>query len=159
MLTHAINVFRVSRAYCDSLVEDIAPEDFCKQPVAGLNHPAWIVGHLAVSADRHGTFVGGVAELTGWKTKFGFGSEMSADPADYPDKATLIAAWHAAHDRYIAAAQAASPELLAGPNEYVRPEQLPTLADFITFSMTAHTAIHLGQLSAWRRADGRAPLF
>lgn len=143
------------RGYGDGLVADIVAADFCKQPVAGMNHPAWIIGHLAVAADRHATFVGCEAQLADWKEQFGFGSEVSSEASAYPGKDELMAAWHSAHDRYVAAVQAAPPELLAGPNEYVRPEALPTLADFITFSMTGHTATHLGQLSAWRRADGR----
>ncbi len=159
MLTPAIHTFRESISYCDGLVADIAAEDFCTQPARGMNHPAWIVGHLAFSADRHATFIGGEQKLLAWKELFGKGSPLLADAAAHPSKDELMAAWHDAAKRYLATAEAATPEQLAAPQDYVRPENFPTLGDFITFSMTAHTAIHLGQLSAWRRAMGRPSLF
>ena len=34
-----------------------------------------------------------------------------------------------------------------------------TVGDMATFLIIAHTNLHLGQLSAWRRATGKAPLF
>ena len=36
---------------------------------------------------------------------------------------------------------------------------LPTVGDMSTFLILVHTSLHLGQLSAWRRASGKAPLF
>ena len=158
MLTPAINTFRVNVGYCDGLVADIAAEDFCEQPVPGMNHPAWIIGHLAFAADRHTGMLGAEPQLGDWRELFGKGSALD-DASKYPSKAEVMAAWHGAAERYIAAAEAATPEQLAAPHEYVQPDKLPTLGDFITFSMTAHTATHLGQLSAWRRAMGRPSLF
>jgi hypothetical protein len=38
-------------------------------------------------------------------------------------------------------------------------EALPTIEDAVTFLLTAHLGAHLGQLSAWRRMIGKAPLF
>lgn len=159
MLAEQINVLRFLQSVGDGLVADIADDDFCRQPVAGMNHPAWILGHLAYALDRHATFVGAQQHYADWQDLFGKGSTPTDDASKYPAKEELIAAWHGAIDRVIAGVQAATPEELAKPNEYVRPEALPTLGDFLTFSMTGHTATHLGQLSAWRRADGRAPLF
>ncbi len=36
---------------------------------------------------------------------------------------------------------------------------MPTLGDGMTFLLTGHFWMHLGQLSAWRRACGMPPLF
>jgi hypothetical protein len=37
------------------LVGEIADERLAEQPLAGVNHPAWILGHLAWTADRWGS--------------------------------------------------------------------------------------------------------
>ncbi|MEO1236586.1 MAG: DinB family protein [Planctomycetota bacterium] len=154
-----IRTLRFMQGYGDDLLADIAPEDFCRQPVAKMNHPAWIIGHLAVAADHHAAEAGGTPQLVGWDRRFDFGTEPSADPADYPGKAELIDAWHAANDRYIAAVSTAAPQALAEPTRGPLAEALPTVGDFLTFSLTAHTSLHLGQLSAWRRAAGMPRLF
>jgi len=159
MFDREIKVLRFMQGYGDLLASDIEPADFCRQPVAGLNHPAWIIGHLAVSADHHSTYAGGEQQLTDWDEKFGFASKLTDDPADYPAKHELLDAWHAANERLIAAVCSASDELLDKPTSGPLGEGLPKARDFLAFSMTGHTSMHLGQLSAWRRADGRPPLF
>lgn len=152
-------VLRMMQAYGDSLCADIPAEDFCKQPVAGMNHPAWTLGHLAFAADRHSRYAGGEPQLTDWETLFGLGSQPSDDPTVYPSKEQLIAAWHAANDRLLAAIESADPARFEEPTQGPLGEALPTVGDFLTFSMTAHTSMHLGQLSAWRRAMGKPAMF
>lgn len=159
MLEEPVRVLRFLQAYGDGLAAAIPAEDFAKQPAPGMNPPAWIFGHLAFALDRHATFVGGEQHLGDWKEKFGKGSMPSADAADYPTKDELLAAWRGAIDRIIAAVESAPPEAFAVENTYVAPESLPTIGDFLTFSMTGHTSLHLGQLSAWRRAIGQPSLF
>jgi hypothetical protein len=44
-----INLFLTQ--YCGMLMADIADERMAEEPLPGVNHPAWILGHLAVSAD------------------------------------------------------------------------------------------------------------
>jgi len=38
-------------------------------------------------------------------------------------------------------------------------EMLPTVRDGVSFLLTGHLGVHLGQLSAWRRMVGLPPLF
>jgi len=45
-----VNLFLVQ--YGHRLVGDIADERMAEQPIAGVNHPAWVLGHLAWTADR-----------------------------------------------------------------------------------------------------------
>ena len=159
MYEREIKTLRFMQGYGDQLLADIAPEDFCRQPVAKMNHPAWIIGHLAMAADAHAAEAGGTRQLEGLDKRFDFGTEPSTDPADYLSKEELINAWHAANDSYIAAVSTVSPEALAKPTRGPLAEALPTVGDFLTFSLTAHTSLHLGQLSAWRRAQGLSRLF
>lgn len=159
MFEDEARVLRFMQGYGDMLLADVEPEDMCRQPVAGMNHPAWIVGHLAMSADQHSVSAGGRRELKAWGERFGFGSEPTAEADAYPGKDELIEAWHDANERLIAAAQSATEAQLAAPTHGPLGEAYPTVAHFLTFSMTGHTSLHLGQLSAWRRADGRPRLF
>lgn len=51
MLDSAIQVNAFLMQYCRMLVGDIADERLAEQPCAGVNHPAWVLGHLAWTAD------------------------------------------------------------------------------------------------------------
>ena len=51
MLDSAIQVNLFLMQYCRMLLADIPDERMAEQPVAGVNHPAWILGHLALTAD------------------------------------------------------------------------------------------------------------
>ncbi|MEM8782275.1 MAG: DinB family protein [Planctomycetota bacterium] len=159
MLEREAGVLRFMQGYGDNLLADIEPETMCTSASPDVNHPAWIVGHLALAADAHSVDAGGVAQLGDWNDRFGFGSGLTHDPADYPGKSELIDAWHAANERLIAAATSADAETLSKPKRGRLAASLPTVGDFLAFSMTGHTSLHLGQLSAWRRAMGKPKLF
>jgi uncharacterized damage-inducible protein DinB len=74
--------------------------------------------------------------------------------AGYPAKAVLLKAYEEAHQRLVAAALAATPEQLQElPPERFR-SRFPTLGHVMLHMLTNHQAVHLGQLSAWRRALG-----
>lgn len=153
------SVLRFMQGYGDMLLSDIAADEMIRQPTPAANHPAWIVGHMAYASDVHVQYAGGVPQLSGWSGRFGRGSMPSDDPSQYPGKDELFAAWHAANNRLIDAVQAATPEQLGQPTQGPLGESFPTVGDFFTFLMTGHTSLHLGQLSAWRRAMGKPHLF
>ncbi len=160
MLENQSNVLRFLQGYGDMLVADIEAEDFCKQHGEAMNHPAWILGHLAFANDKRGAMIGGEHRLAGWTELFGKGSAPSSDASLYPDKEELIATWHDANERLIAAAASVDPAVLQqAPAEESMAKNFPAVGDFITFLMTAHTGLHLGQLSLWRRLEGRPIMF
>lgn len=159
MLEQSINTLRFLQQYGESLLGDIAEQDFEKQPAGEMNSPAWIVGHMAYALDRHAGLLGAEHQLADWKELFAKGSTIHGDHPPYPHRDNLIAAWCEAINRLIEAVESASDDELSAPNEYLPNDDLPTLGDFLTYSMTGHFATHLGQLSAWRRAMGRPPLF
>ena len=51
MLDTAIQVNLFLMQYCRMLLAEITDERMTEQPMAGVNHPAWILGHLAWAAD------------------------------------------------------------------------------------------------------------
>jgi hypothetical protein len=63
------------------LLSEIPDERMTEQPLPGVNHPAWILGHLALTADRVGETFGGQKTLPAeWSTLVGQGSKPSSVP-------------------------------------------------------------------------------
>src|SRR5688500_6942528 len=52
MLETEVTVNRFLVGYCKMLVGDLDDERLAEQPLPGVNHPAWILGHLTVVAHR-----------------------------------------------------------------------------------------------------------
>jgi hypothetical protein len=142
--------------YAKRLVADIPEDKMALQPAPGMNHAAWVLGHLACTADMLGSMIGVKPVCPPeWAVLFDWNSSPSSDVAQYPSKATLLRALEEGHAA-IAAALPSIPESRwseTTPLEAVR-GFLPTLGDCFVFVMAAHENMHLGQLSAWRRAQG-----
>jgi hypothetical protein len=147
--------------YCRMLVGDLADERLAEQPLPGVNHPAWVLGHLAYSTDVATGLLGGAKVLPeGWASRFGGGSKLSASRSDYPSKEELLRAVEQGFERVRGQAPAATAEQLARPtNNTFLKGALPTTKELVAFLMTGHMAVHLGQLSTWRRMIGLPPLF
>ena len=161
MIESSLKINRFLLGYCRMLVGDIADEQMTQQPLAGVNHPAWILGHLAYSADGAAALLGGQKSLSReWLVKFGRGSRLSSVRADYPGKEELVATLERTfeHARHLAAA--ATPKQLAAQHGNAAfAEALPQVADLCSFLLTGHFSLHLGQLSSWRRMIGLPALF
>jgi hypothetical protein len=156
-----INLFLVG--YCRMLLAEIADERLTEQPLPGVNHPAWILGHLAFSADLAVSRLGGEKQLpAAWTSLFGQGSKVSANRSKYPSQDELLQAVEQRFEKARKLAQLATPEQLGVPSASTNPAMkaaLPTMRESIAFVLTAHLAVHLGQLSTWRRMIGLPHLF
>ena len=156
MLEHVVRAADVNVDYAKKLVADIPEEKMCVQPVAGMNHAAWVLGHITYVLDSMvSVFDEKPAMSAEWKALFNLASKPEADRAKYPSKAALLEAYQAALERIVGLIKAASPEQLAAefPNPRLRPT-LPTVGIAMVHILTSHQGVHLGQLSAWRRAQG-----
>ncbi len=161
MFETEVKINRFLMQYCRMLTVDIPDERFAEQPVPGVNHPAWIIGHLAASTDSASALLGGPKVLSQtWGRLFGRGSKLSSCRAEYPTKDELLQAIEVGFRRACEMAGAASSECVARPNPNpLLKESLPTAGDAFAFVLTSHFAAHLGQLSSWRRMIGLPPLF
>lgn len=127
----------------------------------GGNPPVWILGHLAISTDYALQILGREKQCPAeWHREFGPGS----DPAGVtvrPTKAELLNALEAGHARVTAAIGEADLSRLAKPHrvEFIRDSPIQTNGDLLSHLLTTHAAMHLGQLSMWRRQMGHRPLF
>ncbi len=146
---------RVARA----MVDDLTPEQMAAQPHGVVNHPAWSLGHLVMTADGLAGLLGLESEVAdGWASIFATGGTPSDDPSRYPSKEELLEALAAQHARNATAIERASPAWFDTPHPNERRRQrFPTLGDVAVFLMTSHEMLHLGQVAAWRRAMGLGP--
>lgn len=149
--------FHFTLVYAEKLTADLADEELARLPHAGMNHAAWVMGHVALGSDIVALLLG-QATLTdqGWMATFGPGSTPVSDHAKYPSKDELRETMRRTHARAIELLAQATAEQLDAPNPTpFFPTEFPTVGALITHLMTTHTALHLGQLSAWRRALGK----
>lgn len=155
-----LRTFGMTLDYLRRLVADVAEEQMTRQPAGAVNHPAWILGHLVYSCQAIGGELGLQPWLShDWRRRFGTGSTPVADRACYPSKSELL--------QQLAEGQRRLTERLrelgdAGlkeplPDERYRSE-FPTVADAVLHILGAHAAVHVGQVSVWRRVAGFAPL-
>ncbi|MCX5659031.1 MAG: DinB family protein [Planctomycetota bacterium] len=159
----AIDNFAFSQSYLHKLVDDVACEQWCAQPVPGrvLNPPAWVVGHLAWVHRNGVAFITGQpnAAPAAWKDLFAPGSKVAVERSAYPTKAELLAAYDASCPVFTAALRDAKPETLAQPAPERMRSRFPTIGHLVLGMITSHETVHLGQLSAWRRASGLPSAF
>ena len=156
-----LNNFAFNLFYMKKLTEDIASDKMCEQPFGLANHPAWVIGHLALANSNIGQMIGGEPSISPeWKELFDMGSKPVSDPSKYPDKTVLLAAFEKGHQQFSNAYEHATQAALDAPlpMEELR-ELFPTIGQFVVFAMTSHEGIHIGQLTAWRRAQGLPLVF
>lgn len=161
MFTTELGINRFLVEYTRNLVAGVDDSRLADQPLPGVNHPAWLLGHLAFAADGAGTFLGQPRQLDdAWKQKFGGGSVVSNVRSEYPDKDTLLRIFEERNAAAGQLMQSVTPEQYQAPNPHARlKESLPQAGQAVAFLMTSHLAIHLGQLSSWRRMIGLQPMF
>lgn len=163
----AIRLFAWNLSYAKALVEDLSSDQETESLGPGLeNHPAWTIGHLVTGSDILAVDLGQKSDLpAGWRDLFqrrgpGDSRLPDTDPDVYPPMEALIAELgrqHARVDRAWRAKLATEgPDNseLETPFEWRFGDALPTLGDVTLFLAVSHEAMHLGQLAAWRRAEG-----
>jgi len=156
MIDHVLAVMERNLGYAQTLVADIPDERMCEQPGGYPNHPAWQIGHIAVTCD----FVGGMLGLdpalpAAWQDLFGMGTKPTDDASAYPSKSELAKALEDVYERLREALRTADASALAQPlpEEKLR-AVFPTVGAIAVSAATSHIAVHCGQLSAWRKLAG-----
>jgi hypothetical protein len=163
----ALRLYAWNLEYARALVVDLSPAQWTQSCGPGLeNHPSWTIGHLVTGSDLLAADLGLERDLpAGWRELFerrGPGDPRLpvADPNAYPPMAELLAELERQHRRVEwvwhekFAASASSGPALSDPFAWRFAGALPTLGDAALFLAISHEAMHLGQLAAWRRAQG-----
>ncbi len=147
--------------FLKSLLEGIDDGKMTAQPKPGMNHPVWIVGHLIDTMGFTAKLAGATYKSPeGWDELFGFKSNPVDDAGKYPSMAALVAELDKAVEAVGPSLEMIDSAALAAemPDEGFR-KMMPTVGDGLAFLLNGHITMHLGQLSAWRRAQGMPPLF
>lgn len=150
---------RMSVTYAEALCKDIPAEKFGHMPHAKMNHPAFNLGHLSLYPDRLLTMLGQesfAAPKPGWDLLFKAGVECVEDDGRYPGKDEIFSYYLDRYRTVLDVLPNVPEEIFAreNPAEGRFRELFPTLANVATFMVTSHPMMHLGQISAWRRAMG-----
>lgn len=147
------------RDYAQRLVADLSDADMVSQPVPGvvMNHPAWTIGHLSPYPPVLAAILKGESFVDPLNSPYGRGSKPVADVAAYPAKAAAMDVYFRGHDQLAETLKEADPRVFAAPIPLARwKERFPRIGDAVLYLMLSHEGAHLGQISAWRRAGGRA---
>ena len=100
MLNHVTYLYGFNLSFAEMLVKDLSTEQMAAQPGGVINHPAWSLGHLVVSADRLGQLLGLPSNLPdGWSETFKTGGEPSGDSSAFPRKEEILGALKEQHTR------------------------------------------------------------
>lgn len=157
---------KLSLEYAEKLIGGVSGEQFGRfADVNGQtiesNHPAFVLGHLSIYPCRIIEDLGGDASSIKPSEKYDALFSPTATCLDDPDgklyppmediKAKFFAAHHAAIEKLLATDDAAFGK--ENPNERMR-SKFGTLGSMHAFYMGGHLMMHMGQLSAWRRAMG-----
>jgi hypothetical protein len=59
VMQNTLTAFRFTLAYAEKLVADLEDDHLAVLPHAGMNHPAWILGHVALGSDFVALLLGG----------------------------------------------------------------------------------------------------
>lgn len=151
----------------EKLVHGIAAGSFARFARPGgvevrSNHPAFILGHLSIYPQRVLQLlelpVSDAAPPASFEALFKNGLECvdDASGSHYPPMSEITSVFFRVHRTALAALGAAADERLTQPNpaEGRMRELFPTIGAALGFYVGGHVMLHLGQLSAWRRAMG-----
>ena len=151
--------YRMSAQLFHRMVDDLTPEEFARQPVAGANSAAWVVGHLALVL-RNGLRRMGAADVPAFpaelEAKFTATRQAAGEQTGYGDPKVLLAIFDACLERFTAIVQRMPADVLATAQEG-RVPFATNQAEAILFG-ALHIALHSGQLSTIRRSLGKPPL-
>lgn len=161
------SVANLGLAYAERLLVGVDEKQFARFAKPGgvvveSNHPAFIFGHLSLYPARVLEYVGqapgAAAPPADWDTLFkaGVACRDDADGTLYPPMSALTEAFFISSRAALAAVAAARNEQLSAPNpvEGRMRELFPVVGGMIMFYLVGHVQMHLGQVSAWRRASG-----
>lgn len=161
---------KLALGYAERLLKDVRPDQFARLARPGgvliqSNHPAFVFGHLSLYPPRVmqllGHSAGGAAVPPAWEGLFKAGCECrdDADGTLYPPMAALTDQFFAGYKIALGHLASADDQLLLkeNPAEGRMKELFPTIGAALGFYVGGHVQMHLGQVSAWRRAIGMTP--
>ena len=149
--------------YANQLVATIPADLFSKMPssdrMKDMNSPAFYIGHLSIYGDRVCTLLGRtdlVKPMPYSVDLFKNGAVCLDQPGLYAGKDVLVATFFERQRLAVQAFTSADDKTLQAENpaDGRFKEMFPTIGSAVAFLLVGHVMMHLGQVSAWRRAMG-----
>jgi hypothetical protein len=136
-------------------VADLPDDQLALQPAPGMNHPAWVLGHLAIlDVITNDALQGHPAQIApNIREIYGRDSQPTPVRSRYLPKAQLIRNFDDGRLELLNRLRDTDPATLDRPNPNLafRPA-FPTIGHILLYTLW-HDGHHGGQLSAWRRAQ------
>ena len=154
---------RMSLGYALTLAEDIPADRWADPVIEGMNHPAFLYGHLAIYGNR---MLGGFLDREDLVNEVPFDAEAVAagapclsDASKYATKDVVLPYFKERYETVIEVLPSVSADVFAreNPVEGRFREMLPTVGGVVLFMLNNHVMMHAGQVSHWRRAMGLGP--
>ena len=150
---------RKAVGYARRLVEDIPAERFTERPAATMNHPAFCLGHLSIYPDRTLPLMDRpelVRGRDGWEELFSFHATCEDDRGQYPGKDEILEHFLDRCDAAGRVLEEVADEVFRRPlpEDHPMRSRMEDVGSLVNFLLVAHPMVHLGQISAWRRAAG-----
>ena len=149
----------MSLHYAMTLASDIPAERWGESAIAGCSHPAFNYAHLAVYPNRMLAILGRedlCIELPFDPELVLPGAACLEDASCYPDKDEVLKLMQEGYEAVIGLVSTLGEDQLsaANPLEGRMADMFPTTGSVIAFMLNNHVMMHMGQVSAWRRAIG-----
>ena len=156
MLEDLLSTYEFNLRNAHHVVEGLNPEQCVAQPGVLVNHPAWSIGHLALTSDVMMLEMGEEQSFPGeWMERFFPGAPITGNIEDYPSMQELMNQLETQHVRVSKRLTTVSAEELAAPPrmELVQ-RRFSRVGQFVTYATCGHEAFHIGQIACTRRALG-----
>lgn len=157
---------RLGLGYAERLMSGLTDDNYARFAKAGdsvieSNHPCFIFGHLSLYPCRVVEQLGGDASsiipTSAYEKLFDHTASCvdDTDRSIYPSMDEVVGTFQKAHQLAIETLEQASNSAFdaENPNERMK-AKFPTIAAMHGFYLGGHMMVHMGQLSAWRRAMG-----
>lgn len=158
--TYLADNVRNCLGYGQMLLAGIPADQFSHMPHPNMNHPAFCVGHLSIYPNQTLELLGvpehRVEIPPSYSELFEMDVKCVEQDGRYPEKDELVGYYTAAYEAAIAGLGAVDESVFARETDFEgRFKQMcPTVGSTMAFMLLAHHMVHLGQISAWRRAIG-----
>lgn len=150
-----LDVLGLVMNYARKLAEDIPAEKFGHMPHPTMNHPAFCYGHLSLYPNYLLEMLGRkdlIVEKEGWHDLFEAPAPCVEQDGRYPSKDEILEFFNDRHEVIAAVLREVREDVLDEPHDGYFKGKIATNGGVVNFTLTSHTMMHLGQVSAWRRA-------
>lgn len=137
---------------------DIPDGSLCRQPLNGINHAAWILGHMVWF--EYGLLTSVLNEKIplvldpNWTQVYGSASEPRNAPGLYKMKMQYLSMLETTAQTAVRVLSQVRTETFEQPNPNDRSRGMfPTIGTALA-ALCTHRSYHLGQLAVWRRITG-----